>query len=34
MIMVNDNVFYLNTNNTSYVFKVMPTGHLEHLYYG
>lgn len=34
MIKVNDNVFYLNTNNTSYVFKVMPTGHLEHLYYG
>ena len=34
MIKVNDNVFYLNTDNTSYVFRIMPTGHLEHLYYG
>ena len=34
MIRVNDNIFYLNTNNTSYVFRIMPTGHLEHLYYG
>ncbi|SDB06283.1 alpha-galactosidase [Pseudobutyrivibrio sp. YE44] len=27
-------VFLLNTNNTSYAFKVMETGQLEHLYYG
>ena len=34
MIKFEDNVFYLNSNNTSYVFGIMPTGHLEHLYYG
>ena len=34
MIKFQDNVFYLNSNNTSYVFGIMPTGHLEHLYYG
>lgn len=26
--------FILDTDNTSYVFAVMPSGHLEHLYYG
>ena len=34
MIRFENNVFYLNTNKTSYVFRIMPTGHLEHLYYG
>ncbi len=27
-------VFCLDTKNTSYVFRVMESGHLEHLYYG
>lgn len=27
-------VFVLETENTSYVFRVMESGHLEHLYYG
>ena len=26
--------FLLDTENTSYAFRVLPTGHLEHLYYG
>lgn len=34
MIKFENNTFYLNTNKTSYVFSIMPTGHLEHLYYG
>lgn len=29
-----DKVFVLDTNNTTYCFKVLPTGQLEHLYYG
>ncbi|MBP3238337.1 MAG: alpha-galactosidase [Lachnospiraceae bacterium] len=27
-------VFHISTKNTSYLFRVLPTGHLEHLYYG
>lgn len=34
MILVKDNLFIVNTDNTSYVFEVMKTGHLEHLFYG
>ena len=34
MIKVQDNIFYLNTAHTSYVFRVMDTGHLEHVHYG
>lgn len=29
-----DKEFILSTNTTSYVFRVLPTGQLEHLYYG
>ena len=28
------NVYILDTPHTSYIFKVHPSGHLEHLYYG
>lgn len=35
MIRVTDNnEFILETKNTSYAFRVLPTGQLEHLYYG
>ncbi len=34
MILANDNIFVLHTAHTTYAFRVMPTGHLEHLYYG
>ena len=34
MIIHKDGVFLLETKNTSYIFRVMDTGHLEHLYYG
>ena len=34
MIEIRDNLYVLNTNNTTYAFRVMETGHLEHLYYG
>ena len=34
MIHVSNHYFLLNTANTSYAFRVMDTGHLEHLYYG
>ena len=27
-------VFVLDTENTTYIFAVMPSGHLEHIYYG
>ncbi len=27
-------LFILNTRNTTYCFRIMPSGHLEHLYYG
>lgn len=30
----NDNVFHLQTEKTSYLFRVLPSGHLENLYYG
>ncbi len=34
MIWINDTVFHLETKNTSYCFRVMKSGHLEHLHYG
>ncbi|MGN1188111.1 MAG: glycoside hydrolase family 36 N-terminal domain-containing protein, partial [Lachnospiraceae bacterium] len=34
MINENDLLFTLTTRNTTYAFRVLPTGHLEHLYYG
>lgn len=34
MIIKNNNAFILNTKHTTYAFRVMETGHLEHLYYG
>ena len=34
MIKTKDNIFELHTRNTSYIFQVTETGHLEHLYYG
>jgi alpha-galactosidase len=37
MILVTDGgqpMFTLNTDNTTYCFHVLPSGHLEHLYYG
>ncbi len=34
MIQNNDLIFVLQTKNTTYAFSVMPTGQLEHLYYG
>ncbi len=34
MITVKDKLFVLDTDKTTYAFRVMPTGHLEHLYYG
>ena len=34
MIIEGRNYYILNTENTSYVFRVTPSGHLEHLYYG
>lgn len=29
-----ENVYHLQTNNTSYVFRILPSGHLESMYYG
>ncbi len=34
MIQYNNKIFCLKTKNSSYLFRVMETGHLEHLYYG
>ena len=34
MIRYNDGVFTICTDNTTYAFQIMETGHLEHLYYG
>ena len=34
MILAKNNIFYLNTKETSYIFRVADTGHLEHLHYG
>ncbi|MBE5923575.1 MAG: alpha-galactosidase [Lachnospiraceae bacterium] len=34
MIEVNNNLYALHTKNTTYMFNVTDTGHLEHLYYG
>ena len=34
MISIKDNVFKLDTKDTSYVFSVTEKGHLEHIYYG
>ncbi|NTV77716.1 MAG: alpha-galactosidase [Clostridiales bacterium] len=34
MIKKIDQIFLLETQNTSYVFQVLPSGHLEHVHYG
>ena len=34
MIKQDDKLFCLNTNHTTYLFQVLESGHLEHLYYG
>lgn len=34
MIRQLDKVFVLDTKNTTYCFQILPSGHLEHLYYG
>lgn len=34
MIQQNNQIFVLHTRNTTYAFHVLPSGHLEHLYYG
>jgi alpha-galactosidase len=34
MILSDDNVFYLTTKDTSYIFRVTKFGHLESVYYG
>lgn len=34
MIKADGNIFFLNTKNTTYAFRVLETGQLEHLYYG
>ena len=34
MIRKLNNTFVLDTENTTYCFKLLPTGQLEHLYYG
>ncbi len=34
MITVSDNVFKLDTNNTSYIFSISKNGHPQHIYYG
>lgn len=34
MILTKDGRFVLSTNNTTYAFDTLATGHLEHLYYG
>ena len=34
MITVENQLFSLHTRHTSYLFRVMETGHLEHLSYG
>ena len=34
MIKNSNNIFELHTESTSYCFRVLPAGHLEHIYYG
>lgn len=34
MITINNNMYVLDTDNTSYAFAVLGSGQLEHLYYG
>ena len=34
MIRQLENVFVLDTKNTTYCFQILESGHLEHLYYG
>ena len=34
MIIDGKNYYILNTNNTSYIIRIMESGHMEHLYYG
>lgn len=34
MIYSKNKIFHLQTKNTSYIFSILDTGHLQHLYYG
>lgn len=34
MINIKDKIFHLNTENTSYIFRITKYGDLENLYYG
>ena len=34
MIEKKEKLFSLHTKYTTYAFRILPTGHLEHLYYG
>ncbi len=34
MIYRDKELFILDTKDTTYCFRIMPSGHLEHLYYG
>ena len=34
MVINGDRYFILNTKDTTYAIRVMPSGHLEHMYYG
>ncbi len=34
MILRNDNIFLLQTQNSSYFLQVLPSGHIEHIHYG
>jgi alpha-galactosidase len=34
MITINNNIFYLQTEDTEYIFRLTKHGHLEHVYYG
>ena len=34
MIQTEDGIFLLHTEHTTYAFALLPTGQLEHLYYG
>ena len=29
-----DSIFHLSTQNTSYIIRILETGHAEHIYYG
>ncbi len=34
MIEIRNDIFNISTKNTTYLFRKLPTGHLEHVYYG